>query len=60
MAGDMLMREIAQKNSVKMAKMAFDPLMTAAMKRMEHYKPETQRKIKASMDAEYSNPQLFK
>ena len=56
----MIMKELAQKMSVKMAKMAFDPLMTAAMKRMEHYKPETQKKIKASMDAEYSNPQLFK
>lgn len=60
MAGDMIMRELAQKASVKMAKMAFDPLMSAAMKRMEHYKPETQKKMKASMDAEYSNPQMYK
>jgi len=41
MEGDMIMRELAQKMSVKAAKMSFDPLMTAAMKRMESYKPET-------------------
>jgi hypothetical protein len=41
MQGDMIMKELAQKMSVKAAKMAFDPLMTSAMKRMESYKPET-------------------
>jgi predicted DNA-binding protein YlxM (UPF0122 family) len=60
MQGDTIMKEIAQKFSVKAAKMAFDPLMTSAMKRMESYKPETQKKLKASMDAEFSNPQMYK
>jgi len=60
MKGDEIFKNLAIKNSVKMAKMAFDPLMTAVMKRMESYKPETQKKMKAAMDSEYSNPQMFK
>jgi hypothetical protein len=59
-AGEAINSAVGAEIMRDMAKVMFEPLTTAAIKRMMRLKDEAKAKMMETMQAEYNNPALFK